>query len=76
MGGHGLGGVCDHINHSGYHIKEIRLHMEDMGGRYNNIMLKGSGENTVHYSIFITEPPSCLGILIQPADDFLWNPKP
>ena len=60
-----MGGVCDHITHFGYHIKEIRLHVEDMGGCYNNIMLKGSGENTVHYSVFITEPPSCLGILIQ-----------
>ena len=32
MGGRGLGGVYDHINHSGYHIKEIRLHVEGMGG--------------------------------------------
>ena len=55
----------------GYHIKEVRLHMEGMGGCY---MLKGPEENTVHYSIYVTEPPSYLGI--QPADDFLWNPKP
>ena len=41
MGGHGLCGVCDHINRFGYHIKEIRL--LKAGGPAK---LKGPGENT------------------------------
>ena len=36
-----MGGVCDHINHFGYHIKEIRL-LKAWGAA----MLKGPGENT------------------------------
>ena len=31
-GRRGLGGVCDHINHFGYHIKEMAI--EGMGDRY------------------------------------------
>jgi hypothetical protein len=25
VGGHGLGGVCNHMNHFGHHIKEIQI---------------------------------------------------
>ena len=42
-GGHGLGGVCDHINHLGYHIKE-KLVLKAWGG--GGAMPKGPGENT------------------------------
>ena len=41
MGGHDLGGVCDHINHFGYNIKEIRLLKA-----WGPAKLKGPGENT------------------------------
>ena len=41
MGGRGLGGVCDHINHFGSHIKEIGLWKA-----WGAAMLKGPGENT------------------------------
>ena len=41
MGGRGLGRVCDHINHFGYHIKEIGLWKA-----WGAVMLKGPGENT------------------------------
>ena len=34
MGGHGLGGICVHINHFGYHIKEIWILKAWGGGRY------------------------------------------
>ena len=44
VGGHGLGGICDHINHFGYHIKEIGL-LKIWGAR-GPAMLKGPGENT------------------------------
>ena len=40
-GGCGLGGVCDHISHLGYHIKE-KLVLKAWGAA----MLKGLGENT------------------------------
>ena len=36
-----MGGVCDHINHFCYHIKEIRL-LKAWGAA----VLKGLGENT------------------------------
>ena len=41
MGGRGLGGIRDHINHFGYHIKEIRLLKA-----WGHAKLKGPGENT------------------------------
>ena len=41
-GGRGLGGVCDHSNHFGYHIKEILWIMKARVVA----MLKGPGENT------------------------------
>ena len=41
MGGCGLGGVCDHINHLGYHIKE-KLVLKAWGAA----TLKKPGENT------------------------------
>ena len=41
VGGRGLGGVCDHINHFGHHIKEMWL-LKAWGAT----MLKGPGENT------------------------------
>ena len=41
MGGRGLGGVCDHSNHFGYHIKEIGLWKA-----WGAAMLKGPGEST------------------------------
>ena len=37
------GGVCDHINHFCYHIKEIKL-LKAWGGA---AVMKGPGENTV-----------------------------
>ena len=40
-GGCGLGGVCDHISHLGYQIKE-KLVLKAWGAA----MLKGPGENT------------------------------
>ena len=43
VGGRGLGGVCDHINYVGYHIKEIRLEKA-----WGAAMLKGPRENTEH----------------------------
>ena len=46
MGGRGLGGVCDHINHFGSHIKEIGLWKA-----WGAAMLKGPGENTVLYKM-------------------------
>ena len=36
-----MGGVCDHINHFGYHIKEMWI-LKAWGAA----MLKGPGENT------------------------------
>ena len=36
-----MGGVCDHINHFGSHIKEIGLWKA-----WGAAMLKGPGENT------------------------------
>ena len=44
MGGCGSGGVCDHINHFGNQIKEIRMLKACMGG--GPAMLKGPRENT------------------------------
>ena len=41
-GGRGLGGVCDHINHFGSHIKEIGLWKA-----WGAAMLKGPEENSV-----------------------------
>lgn len=40
-GGHSLGGVCGHINHFGYHIKEI-----SMLKAWGATTLKGPRENT------------------------------
>ena len=45
VGGHGLGRVYDHINHFGYHIKEIWILKA-----WAAAMLKGPGENTDVYS--------------------------
>ena len=41
MGGHGLGRVCVHINHFGYHIKEIHVRLLKVWGA---AMPKGPGE--------------------------------
>ena len=41
VGGRGLGRVCDHINHFGYHIKEIRPLKA-----WGSAKLKGPWENT------------------------------
>ena len=40
-----MGGVCDHINHFGYHIKEIWTKKE-----WRAALLKGPGENTGNIS--------------------------
>ena len=53
MGGRGLGRVCDHINHLGYHIKEIRL-LKARGPA----KLKGPGDNTAVSAQFIGQVPS------------------
>ena len=51
MGERGLGGVCDHINHFGYHDKEIRL-LKALGGEA--AMLKGPGENNeIYYCLYL-----------------------
>ena len=42
MGGCGLDGVCDHINHFGYHIKGIKL-WKALGAA---TCMLGPGENT------------------------------
>ena len=44
MGGCGLGRVCDHINHIGYHIKEIR----DPEGTREAAMLKSYTRSIMH----------------------------
>ena len=43
MGGCGLGGVCDHSNHFGYHMKEIWL----LKAWEGVTVLKGPEESTV-----------------------------